>query len=236
MINIAVVDDQKEFLDLLVKQIRACIDGREEVDIFAYESGKKLLDEIDKGIRYDVVFCDVEMAEMDGMELGRRLKGKWPTLYLIYLTSYAEYAAESYIVAAYQYILKKDMDIRLPNILNDLIDRIAKEHNKYRIIGSPEEKIMYTDMIVLTKGKGSKYVEYTTTEGVARERNTLDNVLREINSNEFVFVERGTVVNMRHIMKIKGDVLYLSNHREIHVTRRRLKEVKNAIAEYWGCL
>ncbi|MGN1156085.1 MAG: LytR/AlgR family response regulator transcription factor [Agathobacter sp.] len=238
MINIAVVDDQKEFLDLIVDRIQFACGGRKDICIFPHLSGKSMLEEIDSGIRYDVVFCDIEMDEMDGIELGRRLKQKWPTLYLVYLTSYSEYAAESYIVAAFQYILKQDMAERLPGVLEELFARIEQEHRKYRIIGSAEEKrkVMYTDMILLTKEKSSKYVEFETTEGIFRERNTLDAILQDINSREFVSVERGVVVNMRHIMKIKGDVLCLSNKKEIHISRKRLQEVKRLITEYWGCL
>ena len=238
MINIAVVDDQKEFLDLIVDRIQFACGGRKDICIFPHLSGKSMLEEIDSGIRYDVVFCDIEMDEMDGIELGRRLKQKWPTLYLVYLTSYSEYAAESYMVAAFQYILKQDMASRLPSVLEELFARIEQEHRKYRIIGNAEEKkkVMYTDMIFLTKEKGSKYVEFITTEGIVRERNTLENVLQEIHSQEFISVERSLVVNMKHIMKIKGDMLILSNQKQIQVSRRRLKEVKDAISEYWGCI
>lgn len=238
MINVAIVDDQKEFLDLIVDRIRFASSGREDIQIFPHLSGKSMLAEIDTGVRYDAVFCDIEMEEIDGIELGRILKKKWPTLYLVYLTSYSEYAAESYIVAAFQYILKQDMAVRLPGVLTELFAKIEQEHRKYRIIGTVEEKkkVLYTDIILLTKEKSSKYVEFTTTDGVVRERNTLDTILQEINSREFVPVERGVIVNMKHIMKIKGDVLYLSNQQEIHVSRKRLQEVKRSITEYWGCI
>lgn len=238
MINIAVVDDQKEFLELIVDRIQFSCNGREDVRIFSYLAATTMIEEIDGGARYDVVFCDIEMDGIDGIELGKILKGKWPTMYLVYLTSYSEYAAESYIVAAFQYILKQDMAVRLPRVLEELLVKVEQEHKKYRIISSVEEKkkVMYTDMILLTKEKSSKYVEFTTTEGIVRERNTLDNILQEINCREFVLVDRGVVVNMKHIMKIKGDVLYLSNRQEIHVSRKRLQEVKRLITEYWGCI
>lgn len=94
---------------------------------------------------------------MNGIELGAKLKGDGIETYLVFLTSFAEFAADSYILEAYQYILKRDMKDRL----GDVLRRIAKEkktsEQDFLWVGDHEKKLFYKDIICVSKVKGQKY-------------------------------------------------------------------------------
>ena len=48
-------------------------------------------------------------------------------MYIVFITSYEEYAAESYRIEAYQYILKQDLEFRLPGVAEQLIEKLQKQ-------------------------------------------------------------------------------------------------------------
>lgn len=235
MINIAIIDDQKEYLELIVDRIQHICKDRDDVVLFPHTSANRLLEEVEEGVRYDAVICDIEMDEMDGMELGKILKDKWPTLYLIFLTSFSQYALDGFRVSAYQYILKEEVSERLAPILLELFDKIVERHETYQIIGPTEnrKKIMCADMIAITKDTNSKYINITTIDGVVRERSSLEQFLKGIDSDKFVVVNRGEAINLRHVIEIRQDVIYLSNKTYVRVSRSRLNEVKMRLMDNW---
>ena len=71
--KIKICDDEKEAAKELQKIIYGIMEGQEDTEIKVYGSGKELLHDIADG---DVVFLDIEMPQMDGIEAGRCLKDK----------------------------------------------------------------------------------------------------------------------------------------------------------------
>lgn len=238
MINIAVLDDEKIILDMVETLVKVACKGREDVCVRTYLAAEDMLAEMGGNVRFDIVISDVEMPGMNGIELGRLLKERCPSAHLVYLTSYSEYAAESYIVAAYQYIMKSDVEQRLPGILKELLDKVSAERKDFLVLGNMDDrkKIFHSNILYVRKEKGSKYVEYVTTEGDIRERESVESVLAKINSPLFVMVDRGVVVNLKHIKRISGNVIYLTDGTKVATSRRRLTVVKEALNNYWGCI
>ena len=79
------------------------------------------------GGRYDLVISDIELPGISGLELGKRIKENNPDVYLVFLTSHSEFASESYIIEAYQYILKKDIEERLSPLIERVVHEIKKD-------------------------------------------------------------------------------------------------------------
>ena len=93
--------------------------------------------------------------------------------------------------------------------------------------------MLYKDILYLYKSKGAKYVNYVTTQGVVRERTSLENALKMLNSRQFLLVERGYAVNIKQICRVSGDTIYLEKGYEVQVSKARLAEVKREINLYW---
>lgn len=236
MIRIAVVEDDKNIREEICNKLNVCVRSNCPVEINDFDSAEAMLAQIDKHIRYHIVFSDIDMPGLNGIEFGRHLKERWANIYLVYLTAHANFASESYCVEAYQYILKNQMDMRLPKIVDDLIQKIERDLNNFIVVGSiaDKKKLYYADIIYIRKAKGSKYVEFATQEQLIRERMSIREVIERLNSPEFIEVERACVVNMRYIESIKDDTITLSNKKQVVISRLRVTKVKERINRYWG--
>lgn len=235
MINIAVIDDERDVLALIVGKIKSNVSGRNDIRVFSYNSAETFFDALKNKIRFQIVFSDIGMHGMNGLKLGQKLKSKWPNVYLIYLTSRTEFALESYQIEAYQYILKKDMNERLPDILQKVLSIVEKEMKTFLIVGTSadQKKINFEDILYIQKIKGTKYVEYITSDEALRDRKTMEQAMGEVAGLDFVLVERGHAVNMHHITRIRDNVITLSNGQEIIISRTRIAAVKEQVNSFW---
>ena len=144
---------------------------------------------------------------------------------------------ESYRLEAYQYILKAEMEERLPRIVERLIEKVKKERNNFILLGSETErqKVYFRDIIYVQKDKGMKYVLYITKLGNFREREVLRKVRDKLDSKMFLPADRGSIINMKYIERISGDTIYLEGGYKLIISRSRVKKVKEDINRYWGC-
>ena len=188
MIRIAVIEDDMTIRKMVCEKVREYTDTNSVVVIDDFESAEAFLPNLESNERYHIVFSDIEMPGMDGLNLGLRLKRKWPNAYLVYLTNHSKFAAKSYYVEAYQYILKNELDKRLPKIMGRLIEKVERDLKKFIVVDCAFEpkKLHYSDIICIRKTKGSKYVEYCTINECIRERTPLGNVLERVDSPEFI--------------------------------------------------
>ncbi len=64
-------------------------------------------------LQFDVVFLDIHMPHMNGIELATRLRNDFPALVIIFLTAHRNYALEAFDVAGFDYLLKPVSQERL---------------------------------------------------------------------------------------------------------------------------
>lgn len=164
MIKIATIEDEENIRQEIVRYIKKGIGSIEGVEVDVYESAERYLL---VGGRYDLVISDIELPGISGLELGKRIKENNPDVYLVFLTSHSEFASESYIIEAYQYILKKDIEERLSPLIERVVHEIKKDYEEYRWVGTNQRKIKiyHKDIVCIQKIKGSKYAEYITENG-----------------------------------------------------------------------
>lgn len=238
MIQIAIIDDDKQELQTINQCIKNFEDFKNTISVKMFHSANEFLYDHENIQNVDIVFSDIEMDDINGIELGTILREKYPHIYLIFLTSHAEYAVTSYLIDAYQYILKQHMETRIPTILKQLIHKITTDKENVKIIktSSTSIKLIHGDIIYIQKIKGSKYVEYITVNGTYKERTTLEHLLKDFNSSDFIMAERSYIVNINHIVRMKNNIIYLSNGEQLVVGRGRSNEVRQAINRCWGNL
>lgn len=114
-----------------------------------------------------------------------------------------------------------------------MIDLDSKQFRMLKI-NEGTVKLYYKDIIYIYKDKGGKYVTFVTVDNEYRERIPLRQVFEELKSKTFVMVERGYIVNMKHIHRLSGDTIYLENNQSVKISRAKLVDVKKEINLYWG--
>jgi DNA-binding LytR/AlgR family response regulator len=235
MIKIAIVDDEEQTREQILRTLKENIQEQYEVEIKLYASGESFFEEIQKGETADILFTDIQMQQLDGVELGKLVRRLCPDMYIVFITSYEEYAAESYRIEAYQYILKRDMKERLPAVLQKIYQEKQKESQNFFWIGgvTDQRKLYHKDIICIRKVKGQKYVEFVMVNGAYKERLALHQIFEDLKSPAFIFAGRSYIINIDHVDRITTAAIYLEDGIKIQAGAETIQDVKTQIMEYW---
>lgn len=169
-----------------------------------------------------------------GMDIAEKIKPFLPNVKIIFITSHIEYAIDAFELSIFRYVPKDDIDKRLFCAIQDAIKLIELEDGKSYTIqtNSRFEKIPYKEIYYIQRD--GKNASISTAGGISKVRKSLQQVYEELNAEEFIYIDRGCIVNMIHIMQIKNGMAVLKNSVSLPISRTHLQEVKVQINNYWG--
>lgn len=233
MFRVAIVDDNPDFLEEGKKITKEFFrEHRLKCEIKTYERAAPVIETIKESQYFDIFLIDIEMPEMDGMELARQIRQMYDSPYIIFVTSHIEYSIKGYEYGVWRYIIKEEMDKNLPQAYESLIMQ-AKKKERFYIIKNPKNtfKLMYKDIYYVYKdGKNAVFV---TKDDMWSDRKSLERVMKMLNDPMFIRCERGNIINIRHIMSMKDNVLVMRNGEELPVSVKSRKRVRDDITRYW---
>lgn len=236
MLHIAICDDDdyavKSHEFLTQHSLRDC---QQAAEITTYTDSDNLLYDITEDhFFFDLILLDIEMPGKNGMELARIFKPYLPDVKIIFITSHLEYAIDAFELSIFRYVPKGEIELRLPTAIKDAIRLLSLEAGRTYTIrtGSRLEKIPYQEIYYIIRD--GKNANLTTSRGVSKVRKSLQQVYEELDAEEFLYLERGCIANMIHIMQIKNSMAILKNGVSLPISRSHLQSVKEQINTYWG--
>ena len=236
MVRIAICDDEKNAVnlheDIVKNSLQACGIGYE---ITTYIHSRNLLcDIIDDNFFYDLILLDIEMPDVTGMELSEKIKPYLPNVKIIFITSHVEYAIDAFELSIFRYVPKNNLKVKLTTAVTDAAKLIELEAGQEYIIQTTNrlEKIPYKDIFYIQRD--GKNVSIVSSAGTSKVRKSLQQVFNELNTSEFIFIDRGHIVNIIQIMKVSDGMAVLKNGEQLLISRSHLQEVKRQINQFWG--
>ena len=236
MVKIAICDDEEKSVALHERMVRECLQAAGiGCEITTYTQSRNLLYDItDDAFFYDLILLDIEMPGISGMELPQQIKGFLPNVRIIFVTSHTEYAIDAFELSILRYVPNNNLGAKLPAAVLDAARLIELETGQEYTIqtASRMEKIPFKDIFYVQRdGKNAMIV---SSAGTAKVRKSLQQVFDELNTPEFIFIDRGCIVNIIQIMKISDGMAVLKNGEQLPISRSHLQEVKQKINQFWG--
>ena len=232
MIQIAIVED-----DAAARvRIRECLDyvaaeNQIVFDIHEYCSGFSFIGQYVPG--FDIVFMDIEMPGMNGMDAARALRKMDSNVVLIFVTNMAQYAISGYEVDALDFVLKPVNKYSFALKVKRAIARTTKRTDDYVQIKTDGgfHRVRITAIKYLEID--GHYVIYHTTDGNFTEYGTLKDAERKVNRSHFVRCNRSFLVNLRHVKSVNKDSVYVDGD-ELIISRPQRKSFLAALSEFMG--
>jgi len=225
MLNIAICDDEQIICNDILTRLHK-INPTFLVDIF--NSGEKLLL---TDLKYDIIFLDIEMSGMNGMDVAEKIMQRNKKIYIIFLTSHSEFMQNAFKVRAFRFLTK-------PICEADFIESVSqaeKELLKFKklfVTSNYETNIINKEQIVYIEAFGDGSFVYTTNK-VYESNKSLKYWENELDNEHFFRVHKSFLIALRYIENTHENLLTLQYYNEaIPISRRNMKEFKKCFLDY----
>ena len=230
--RIAVCDDdwaiREELSRLIQKQVS-------EADIMEYQSGEELINA--RG-NFDIYFLDIEMGEVSGMDIARRIReqeesGRQRSI-IIFVTGYREYMEAAFDVYAFHYLIKP-IDVEK---FSEVFSRAWKEASvsceqtkKYIMVKSSgtQQKLLLKDIYYIESG--NKKVIFHTANGTLGMYGKMEELENEL-GNTFYRCHRCYLVNMEKISAYSADNIQVTNGDNLLLARKKYSDFIKTYMRY----
>lgn len=233
MFKIAIVDDEKMYSDVLksyLDKYQKENDISFSIDIF--ESGLALMSNYEP--IYNVLFIDIEMPHMNGIELAKFIRKSDTHTFIFFVTNMIQYAVKGYEVNAVSYISKPVAYENLALNLDICIENIKS--NEYIYINVPGE---YNSKKILSKNilfieVKDHWLHIYTEEETYKLLGSLNEMREKLAPYNFIKCNKSYLINLKHVTKIKSDVIEIYGDHTLKLSRSRKKEVQEAFMNYYS--
>lgn len=217
-LNCVIIDDEKHAVELLADYIEAM----PNLQLLKYFTNPlQALMEITADDHIDIIFMDMDMPDMSGIDLSIAIRDK--TKYLVVTTGHAKYAYEAFGVRANEYLLKpismSKFALMIKRLLNmeNAVKNTSVTDDFFFIKTDQIQKYTKINIrdIIMIEGLNN-YVKIHTVQETHIAYLTMKELESKLQvSNNFVRVQRSFIVAMNYINKVEGYTIILNNKMEI---------------------
>lgn len=224
--NIAICDDDLKHINLIEDMIYDLSQKLDNFkpDIDAYLSGEELLRLIDVKDFPSILFIDVEMPGLNGIQTARELRKLSEQVLIIYVTSYETYTLESFEVRPFRYLLKPIDIKKFARAFYDAIEYINNS-NSYVFFKKGKDHIQVdSSSIIAIFSESGRKLRVKTSDELDDEvfYGKIKNIEKELNPLIFVKINSGTIINLKkvkilnahEVIMIDGSILPISKNRK----------------------
>ncbi len=237
MLRALIIDDESSARS----ELRYLLTKTGEVEVVGEAASASEAWEILQNLQYDVIFVDIRMPGLTGLDLAEKIKSLKKPPQVVFVTAYAEYALEAFEVEAVDYLVKPFSEERLYKTLARLekkaegtkerlpkFERIVVEKDGKKIPVSPDEVYFFEAR--------DDYAMLYTYEQKFLLPATLKELEKKLSQHCFFRVHRKYLVNLEKI----GEIIPLSrstyllrmkdkSQSEILVSRRKARELREVL-------
>ncbi len=230
MIRIAICDDEKHMSD----HIRSFVSDffrkkNREISLRMFSSGEELLS---CNGQIDILFLDIQMKEMDGMETARKLRAGQFRGVLIFITVLKEMVFQSFEVQAYDYLVKPVDEKQFGKTMERLYTSMQNIGEDSLLVQKGYEgRIIREDEIVFCEVIDRKIYLNLASGEVVDYYERIENLETKLD-NRFYRCHRSYLINLKHLKGYKNGTACMDNGKEIPVSRLRSKEFSGVVLQY----
>lgn len=229
--RVIILDDDKNFLKNIGDDLKELFGITElQVDISAVSDVDGFKKALAKGVP-DVVFLDIDIPEKSGIEIADDIRKEYEGVDIIFLTNREDLVFQSIHYLPFRFIRKSKISEELKEAVGSYIKYYIDKKAVYlfEVMGE-KVPILLSDIIYIESVK--HYMKMHTKGEPVFIRSNIGKLEKELKDHKFIRTQRSYLVNVRHIVKVTGKSVIMSNGDELTIKRGSMDYIRNCYFEY----
>ena len=230
MVKIAICDD----VESEHERLRGLILKTElfdSVNFSFFKNGHDLINTYNSGERYDLVFLDVEMPEVNGIEAGKHVSRVDTDAILIFVTNCPQYAIDAFDCSAFHYLLKNCDYEKFYSVISKACEKYRILHKSF-LISTKDGQFNLSASDIYYVECYQKYLNFYARDRKYVTKGTLSQAYDMLSPFGFYQVHQGYIVNFEKVVSITGNDIILQDGMRVAISFRKKKEVLKAYSNY----
>lgn len=235
MYQSAIVEDEGAVRDYLAHTLRQAFqEANVAMEFDTFPSGRAFLALFERHFHYDVIFLDIEMPDLDGIALCRRIREVAPDSLVIFISNKEELVFQTFEVQPFRFVRKSQYQNSLPALVKALLAELDRRGSRFLQITEPASKDIYSFEVgrILYVEAQRKDCRIVTADGESLLRCKLMTLEEQLMPYGFLKPHRSYLVNCRYIFHIGRTAIQLTDGSHIPVSRDKLERVKEQFLHY----
>ncbi|MBO3446192.1 LytTR family DNA-binding domain-containing protein [Clostridium sp. CCUG 7971] len=227
MLKIAICDDEINILNKTKSIVEDYLQSKAQ--IHTYLSGEELIKDY---INFDIVFLDIDMKGINGIETAKRIREKDKLVKIIYVTNYTDYTSSAFSVHAFGYIVKPVCEKDIHHQLEEALSYMHEEVSEVLEFNT-------TEGIVRIDIKDIYYFEYKLRKVIMKCRDysyIIKDKISEIGSNmekySFMMPHKSFSINLYNVKSVKGYDIHMMDGSIIPLSQKKSTQFRQSLNIY----
>ena len=235
MLKIAMCEDVDIQYKILDKYLKGwALKNNITIHPIRYKSSEEFLFNLNENIDIDILILDIQMEQMNGIELAKKIREKDEEVAIIFVTGVLEHMSKGYSVGAINYLLK-------PLKEDELFDSLDRAYRKIKQLKEKKEslkvvtdkqtiKIRYSDIKYFVVYSHYVHVELLNKKITYKKK--ISDLEEELPKTHFLRCHRSYIVNLHFIKSIEKESLTLDDNTIIPISRGKREKVLEVFKNY----
>lgn len=230
--NIIICDDDKNIPGLLIPYINNIENHFSDIEIFYFKNGKDLIEWSKKNSsKIDILFIDIEMPTMDGLETVKLLRAMGEDCIIIYISCHKEYVFDTLNYEIFNYLVKPLNSEILINCLSAAIERYKKNHYIHEVYCDGNHYFFHLDDIYYIESFRRQVTYYTKT-GEYTVFDQISKLEKIFEPYGFLRSHKSYLINMSKVVRYKDCMFYLVGGGTAMISNRQRSDILKKYYEY----
>lgn len=230
--RIAICDDEAVQVQLIRHYIGRWAEARQQqVECFGFSGAEEYLMHSEEHA-FDMLFLDIQMGSISGVELARSLRRHDENVAIVFVTGLREHVFTGYEVQALHYLVKPMREEDCHRCLDLVWDRMQNAREKV-LVFSLEGELMRIpfNSIICAEAQGH-YLRLVTTGGEYNRKMSLGELEQELAEGSFCRCHRSYLVNLRHVKRLTPEDAILDDDSRVPISRQNREAISRAFVDY----
>ncbi len=231
-----ICEDQPSELQFICNELEKTFQKHKlPVHFETYQSSKKVLEKLSQNDHYyDLLFFDIEMPGINGIELCRRIRQSYPDSLVIFISNKEELVFQTFEVQPFRFIRKNHFLKELEQLVLAISRELSSREGIQISVQELHSSTIYTWNInqILYVEALAKRCQVVTEHGTTNLQYRFMNFENQLTPHGFLKPHRSFLINYKYISVIEKDTVLLDNGERIPLSRNRAAEVKQQFIQY----